>query len=118
MFRTAHNDLHNLYPVVGEVNGDRQDYNWGMVPGEKRAYGRCDFEIDAGDRRVEPPARIRGDIARTMLYMAQTYGFRLSDQDRQLYEAWNRQDPPDAFERERNRRIHALQGNANPFVGE
>ena len=64
------------------------------------------------------PARIRGDIARTMLYMAQTYGFRLSDQDRKLYEAWNRQDPPDSFERERNRRIRALQGNANPFIGD
>lgn len=118
VFRAAHNDLHNLYPVVGEVNGDRQDYNWGMLAGEQRAYGRCDFEIDAGERRVEPPARIRGDIARTMLYMAQTYGFRLSDQDRKLYEAWNRQDPPDSFERERNRRIRALQGNANPFVGD
>ena len=38
--------------------------------------------------------------------------------DRKLYEAWNRQDPPDSFERERNRRIRALQGNANPFVGD
>ncbi|MBK8327588.1 MAG: endonuclease [Moraxellaceae bacterium] len=31
VFETAHNDLHNLFPAIGEVNGDRSNYNWGMV---------------------------------------------------------------------------------------
>ena len=49
VFRAAHNDLHNLYPVVGEVNGDRQDYNWGMLAGEQRGPPHA--------RRVGAPGR-------------------------------------------------------------
>ena len=48
--------------------------------------------------------------------MADTYGFNLSRQDQQLYTAWSRQDPPDAWEIERNRRIQAIQGKGNRFV--
>lgn len=116
VFEAAHNDLHNLYPAVGEVNGRRSNYNWGMIPGENRQFGACNIEVDTDNRRAEPPEQVMGDIARTMFYMSETYGFRLSDQDRQLYEAWHRQDPPDDWERERNRRIAALQGRGNRFV--
>lgn len=116
VFEAAHNDLHNLYPAVGEVNGQRSNYNWGMISGEKREFGACNIEVDSETRRAEPPEQVMGDIARTMFYMSETYGFRLSDQDRQLYEAWNRQDPPDDWERERNRRIAELQGRGNRFI--
>lgn len=116
VFEAAHNDLFNLVPAVGEVNGQRRDYNWGMIPGEPRAFGACNFEVDSSNRRVEPPETAMGDIARAMFYMADTYGFRLSNQDRQLYTAWSRQDPPDAWEVERNRRIKAIQGKGNRFV--
>jgi len=48
VFESAHNDLHNLFPAEGEVNGDRRDYNWGMAPGVGSSdYGRCAFKIDA-----------------------------------------------------------------------
>lgn len=116
VFEAAHNDLFNLYPAVGEVNGRRSNYNWGMISGEHREFGACNIEVDPDSRRAEPPEQVMGDIARTMFYMSETYGFRLSDQDRQLYEAWNRQDPPDDWERERNRRITAIQGRGNRFI--
>jgi deoxyribonuclease-1 len=116
VFEAAHNDLFNLVPAVGEVNGKRSDYNWGMVSGEKREFGVCNFEVDSSIRRVEPSETIQGDIARTMFYMEDIYGFRLSDQDRQLFAAWSRQDPPDAWEVERNRRIKAIQGKGNRFI--
>ena len=87
-----------------------------MIPGEKRAFGACNFEVDPSIRRVEPPETVQGDIARTMFYMADTYGFRLSRQDEQLYTAWSRMDPPDAWEIERNWRIKAIQGKGNRFV--
>ena len=116
MFEAAHNDLFNLVPSVGEVNGQRSDYSWGMIPGEKREFGACNFEVDSSIRRVEPPENIQGDIARVMFYMEDTYGFRLSDQDRQLFTAWSRQDPPDRWEIERARRIMAIQGKGNQFV--
>jgi deoxyribonuclease-1 len=110
--------LYNLFPAEGEINGDRRDYNWGMIPGEKRAFGTCNIEVDSSTRRAEPPETVMGDIARIMFYMEETYGFRLSNQDRQLYTAWSRQDPPDAWEVERTRRIKAIQGKGNRFVEE
>jgi len=116
VFEAAHNDLFNLVPAVGEVNGKRSDFNWGMIPGESRIFGTCNFEVDSSIRRVEPPESVQGDIARTMFYMADTYGFNLSRQDQQLYTAWSRQDPPDAWEVERARRIKAIQGKGNRFV--
>jgi len=116
VFSAAHNDLFNLVPAVGEVNDKRSDFNWGMIPGEKREFGNCNMEVDSSIRRVEPPESVQGDIARTMFYMSDTYGFNLSRQDQQLYTAWSRQDPPDAWEIERNRRIKAIQGKSNRFV--
>ena len=98
VFVAAHNDLHNLFPAVGEVNGDRSNYNWGMIAGEKREYGQCNIEVDSSIRRAEPPEGVMGDIARTMFYMSDTYRFNLSRQDEQLYTAWSRMDPPDAWE--------------------
>lgn len=117
VFRAAHNDLHNLVPVDGLINGQRSNHNWGMVPDARGGrYGACDIRIDAGIRRVQPPKPVRGDIARIMLYMEDTYGFRLSRQDRQLYAAWNNADPPDDWEIKRNRRIARLQGKDNGYV--
>lgn len=116
VFNAAHNDLHNLFPAVGHVNGKRSDLNWGMVEGEPREFGRCDFEVDRGIRRAEPPEHARGVIARTMLYMRDTYGFNLSRQDEQLYVAWNNQFPPDTWEILRNDRIKGIQGIGNPYI--
>jgi deoxyribonuclease-1 len=116
VFKAAHNDLMNLYPVVGYVNLRRSNYNWGMIPGEKRQFGVCNIEADSSIRRAEPPNEVMGDIARTMFYMSETYRFRLSRQDQQLYRAWSRQDPPDSWEIKRARHIKAIQGRGNRFV--
>ena len=116
-FATAHNDLQNLVPAVGAINGKRSDFNWGMVSGGER-FGDCAIRIDASTRRVEPPSVVRGDVARTMLYMRDTYGFRLSRQDEQLYAAWNNADPPDTWEIDRNHRISQIQGRGNRYVEE
>jgi deoxyribonuclease-1 len=51
-----------------------------------------------------------------MYYMEHAHGFRLSDQDRQLFAAWSRQDPPDAREQTRTQRIEAIQGRGKRFV--
>ena len=87
-----------------------------MVQTDARDYGHCNFKVDSDLRRAEPPPQVRGDIARISFYREKTYAVPLSRQQRQLFEAWNRQDPPDAWGKERNRRIKAIQGNDNPFV--
>lgn len=115
-FKQMEADMHNLVPAVGEVNGDRSNYRYGMLEGERRAYGACDVEIDFKARKAEPAPALRGDIARTYFYMADTYGVRLSKQQRRLFEAWAKQDPVDDWERTRNRMIKERQGNGNPYV--
>jgi deoxyribonuclease-1 len=118
LFEAAHNDLHNLFPAVGEVNGDRSNFNWGMVEGNKREYGACPMEIDESIRRAEPADNVKGNVARVMFYMEDTYGFRLSDQDRKLFTVWSKQDPPDAWEIERNQRIAVIEGKDNKFISQ
>jgi deoxyribonuclease-1 len=41
VFRAMEADLFNLYPSVGEVNGDRANYNYGMTSGVSAQYGAC-----------------------------------------------------------------------------
>ncbi len=48
-----------------------------------------------------------------MPYIQDTYGFRLSRQDRQLNADWNNADLPGAWEMERDKRITRLQGTGN-----
>ncbi len=109
-------DLHNLVPAVGELNGDRSNLPYGIVAGEKREYGRCDFEIGGSPRVAEPKEAIRGDAARVWLYMSETYGVLLTPAQRQMFLDWSRDDPVDAWEQLRDERIEAAQGNRNPHV--
>lgn len=116
VFEAAHNDLHNLQPSVGELNGDRSNRPYGMIEGEQRAYGACDFEVDFQMDVAEPGDQVKGDIARTYLYMRDTYGINLSSQQTKLFNAWHKQDPVDDWERERNARIEKIQGVGNKYI--
>jgi deoxyribonuclease-1 len=109
-------DLYNLVPAVGEINGLRSNYSFSIIAGEKRQFGACDMEIE--DRKAEPQPEIRGDIARIYKYMDWAYPGRgvVSNKNRRLFDAWDRQDPVDAWECERAGRIERIQGNVNPFV--
>lgn len=115
-YRAMEADMHNLYPVIGELNERRSNYSMGLIPGEPRAFGACDFEV--ADRKVEPRPEVRGDIARTYLYMDLAYPGRgiLSRKNRKLFEAWDEQDPVDRWECERARRIARIQGNVNQVL--
>lgn len=41
----------------------------------------------------------------------------ISGKNRKLFEAWAAEDPVDAWELERAKRIERQQGNRNPFIG-
>lgn len=109
-------DLHNIQPSAGELNADRANFSFGEIPGEERKYGTCDFEVDFKKKLAEPREEIRGDLARSYLYMNEAYSLGLSQKEIQLFNEWNRLDPPDEWEIERNRLIQKYQGNANPFI--
>jgi len=109
-------DMYNLYPAIGEVNGRRSNYSMAIIEGEKREFGICDVEIKS--RKVEPKESIRGEIARTYIYMDSVYPGRgiISKKNRKLFESWNKSDPVDEWECERARRIERIQGNRNVVV--
>lgn len=113
-FRVMQADMYNLYPAVGELNGDRSNYHFGIIAGEPREYGACDFEIQ--EKLAEPKEDIRGDIARTYFYMEYTYGVKISDKQRKLFEIWSKHDPVSEWEKIRAERIEKIQGNKNEFV--
>jgi len=117
-FKAMEADLVNLVPAVGELNGLRRDYRFGTVPGEPRIFGRCDFEIDRRRDTAEPPAMRRGEIARTYLYMHYSYpkGLPLTKAQIRRFLRWHRADPPDAWEKDRNKRIARVQGVGNTLV--
>jgi len=89
-----------------------------MITGEKRDFGNCDMEIDTQAGIAEPSERIRGDIARTYKYMDSAYPGHgiIGGSSVKLFDAWDNQDPVDAWECERCKRIEAIQGNENPIV--
>jgi len=115
-YRLIQADLYNLVPAIGEVNGDRSNYSMAEIAGEKRAYGDCDIEIERS--KVEPRPAIRGNIARTYLYMDQAYPGReiISKENQKLLEAWDREDPVDLQECQRAVLIKKEQGNKNPLL--
>ena len=115
-YRRMQADMYNLYPAIGEVNGRRSNYSMAIIKGEKREFGKCDVEIK--NKKVEPKESIRGEIARTYLYMDSVYPGRgiISKKNRKLFDAWNQSDPVDEWECVRAKRIERIQGNRNEIV--
>ncbi len=72
--------------------------------------------FEEASKVAEPAEIVRGDVARAWLYMSETYGIRLSREERTLFEEWREADPVDAWERLRDERIEAIQGNRNEWV--
>ena len=105
-------DLHNIYPEESRFEIERgaakfEDLN-PKTPEEGCGYKRA-FGV------IEPPDRIKGDIARALLYMHATYQLPLYGDLNQL-KRWNRLDPPSISEMDRNLRIADIQGNENTFI--
>lgn len=116
VFRAMEADLFNLYPSVGEVNGDRSNFNYGMASGVSPQYGQCKTKVDFDQRTAEPRDEVKGLVARTTFYMFDRYNLSMSRQQQQLLMAWDKQYPVTAWEKERNRRIATIMGHSNPFV--
>lgn len=116
VFRAMEADLFNLYPSVGEVNGDRSNYQYGMVGGVAPQYGACPTRVDFKARAAEPRDDVKGLVARSTFYMYDRYGLSMSRQQQQLLMAWDRQYPASAWEKEWNRRTSSVMGHANLFI--
>lgn len=117
-FQKMHNDLHNLVPAIGEMNGDRSNFRFSTLESTDHKYGNCDFKILFKDRKVEPPDENKGTIARAYLYFNKNYKMKLSKQQKSLFQEWNRKYQPEPWEVEWDKNIFKIQGNHNTFISE
>ncbi|MEO1018512.1 MAG: endonuclease [Pseudomonadota bacterium] len=106
-------DMHNMYPSREDVNYDRGSLPFGVISEERWDVDGCDFEVT---NVVEPRPEVRGDIARAVLHMAESYEVDLPADQRRLMEDWHQADPPSRNEHRRNERIAELQGTRNRFI--
>jgi deoxyribonuclease-1 len=117
-------DLQNLWPAFQRVNSSRARLRYGEITGEgsRRFTEICpDFERTSGAKAVvEPRDDVKGDVARSLVYMHFVYGLALEDAvaDKGLLLNWMQADPPDAEEMRRNALIDQLQGTPNPLLQE
>lgn len=111
-------DLHHLRPADAGANNARGSLPFGEVAsGVDWSVGGSRRGDDAGGTRVfEPRAGVRGDVARSMLYMHVRYGLSLSADQVDLFQAWSAADAVDTDELTRSLVVEARQGHANPFV--
>ncbi|WP_137819996.1 endonuclease [Pseudomonas sp. 2FG] len=109
-------DLHNLYPEMSRVELARRNALFGelddSVPSKFSDIG-CDLK--ASFQLVEPRDEAKGNVARAIFYLHSEYDLPIVGQ-LQMYQRWNRMDPPDAQEQARNAQIETLQGTRNRFI--
>ena len=137
----AYSDLHNLRPADASVNSARSNkiYDNSDVKDERyQRPGHREAGLTSEDSDSwEPPAEVRGEVARAAFYMDVRYsGDRADENDLELTNdlsaidadgaffgnlstllAWHLADPVDAAERKRNDLVYSdYQRNRNPFV--
>jgi endonuclease I len=126
----ANSDLHHLHVARRGANRMRSNLPLGEVvtptwTSTGAAAGRSQRGGSSSGATVfEPADPVKGDLARSLLYVATRYG---ADQPerwdpanfrRSLPELlrWHAADPVSDAERARNDVVHAFQGNRNPYV--
>jgi endonuclease I len=122
-------DLHHMKPEDASVNADRgnKDFDNGGVQ-HPEATG-CYWDVDSWEPRDE----VKGDVARMIFYMSVRYEGGNGEPDLEVVDwvnsapepehgkfsalyQWHQDDPPDAFEINRNNVIYSYQDNRNPFI--
>jgi uncharacterized protein len=121
-------DIHHLRPTDASVNSSRGHLDFDNGGTTHSECTECKYDSDSW----EPPNRVKGDIARMLMYMAVRYegggelDLELADSvntyptpfhgKKSVLLQWSKQDPVDAFEMNRNNKIQEIQGNRNPFI--
>lgn len=115
-FSKFEGDLHNLRPVVGEVNGDRSNLPYNIVGEQFVTYGQCKFKIDFKTNVAEPPDEIKGDLARITLYLQEKYALPYSSEYIILMKGWAIADPVSEKEIKINNLIKFYQNDSNYYI--
>jgi deoxyribonuclease-1 len=120
LYQYAVADLHNLWPAAWAPYAARGDLPFGEVPkGEKgELVGRClrrHRDPATGAVIIEPPDAAKGKLARSILYMVETYHLPWHGLEKTM-RRWHNENPPDNIEHWRNFVIEQLQGTSNPYI--
>jgi endonuclease I len=133
-----YSDQHHLFPVQqNHTNVMRSNHPLGIVKTATYTYLEAKLGTDSSGNTVwEPRECHKGDAARALLYMAVRYngvsgygdwtfnylntttlpkGSEGSEYIATLLK-WNKEDPPDKWEIDRNNYVQSIQQNRNPFV--
>jgi endonuclease I len=114
----AGTDGHHLRASDARENGNRGNLDFADVNGPRTKNGTF----------YEPPLSAKGDVARSIFYMAVRYGFNvnetggLGDKGNENHGKlsdllkWNELDPVDPYEIRRNNEVYGYQNNRNPFI--
>ena len=136
----AYSDLHNLRAEDANVNSSRGNKFFDISDTNSAGYrmpAHAEAPLTSTDTDSwEPPASVKGDIARALFYMAVRYtgdlgnepALYLTDATVQITSTtnfmgrlssllrWSQADPVDAVEMLRNEHVYSFQANRNPFV--
>ncbi|MCF0245175.1 MAG: endonuclease [Bacteroidaceae bacterium] len=135
----AYKDIHHLMPSESDINSKKSNYPMGVVLEDKNGngctkVGKGTYGGTATTNLWEPADEWKGDFARAYFYMVTCYSNytwqgeealkQLENNDwptlkkwtYDLLLQWNREDPVSDFERIRNDKVYAIQGNRNPFI--
>ena len=115
VFQKEEAELYNIWPSVGLVNQARSNYRYSPLETKNGFFG-CDFEVDKKMRKVEPADTVKGIVARANLFMAYKYGIDVSEAQLKLFAAWDKQFPPQAWEREWATKVMRIEGHPNPYI--
>lgn len=123
-------DLHHLRPTDVSVNADRGNLDFDNGGSAHEEAPLCRYDDDSW----EPRDAVKGDVARMLFYMAVRYEGQDGEVDLELNNKvnngkdpffgklsvlleWNKKDPVDSFEMNRNNVIfEKYQENRNPFI--
>ncbi|WP_417513499.1 endonuclease [Marinobacter sp.] len=111
-YRQIASDLHNMIPVRSRTELRRRNARYEDL-GETVKQDDCG--IRESSHFFEPPTRVKGDVARSMSYMVNTYSLPWLG-SAQVFQNWNRADPPDDRELSRHKKVAEIQGNDNPYI--
>lgn len=125
----AGTDAHHIRPADASVNSARGNKDFDNGGQQHPEATGCYFT----DETWEARDAVKGDVARMIFYMAVRYEGENGEPDLEVVDyvgtgtqpkhgklstllQWNAQDPPDAFEINRNNVIYSYQHNRNPFI--
>lgn len=120
LYKIMLHDMHNRLPMSHAVAQVVNQYHFDsindvLVPGA--LIPNCALTVYPKDKIVVPEDSLKGEIARILLYMYETYKIAIPASQIALYQKWHESFPPSKWEKQKNKMIYKVQGNLNHFIG-